>query len=82
MIHDILGWLGLAAIAACWVPQTLSTVKSGRTDLRLSFIALYVVGSLALTIYAWDNPVFLALNALAALGGLVNLYYRLFPRRT
>ncbi len=75
----IVGLIGLLAIVACWIPQTLAVVRTKRSDMRLSFLLLYSLGSIALTIYAIGDPIFVALNLLAAIGSAINLYFKAFP---
>lgn len=72
----------MLAIVACWVPQTYDVLKTGRVNMKLSFLILYLIGSIALTIYALDDVIFLTLNLLVALGSAINLYYRFFPRKS
>lgn len=77
-----LGYVGLAAFALAWVPQSWETVRSGRCNVNLPFLLLSGAGSLALTLYAAarHDAVFSTLNALTTLGALLNAYFRLFPR--
>lgn len=75
----IVGLIGLLAIVACWIPQTLAVVRTKHSDMRLSFLLLYFFGSIALTIYAIGNPIFVSLNLLTTIGSAVNLYYKAFP---
>ena len=79
---EILGWSGFAILIMAWVPQTIDTVKAGRTDINIAFILMYVTSSLLLTIYSvlTDDVVFTALNALLTFGSSINLYYKVFPR--
>lgn len=77
----IIGLIGLLAIVACWIPQTYEVLKSRQVDMKLSFLILYLTGSIALTIYALDDIIFLILNLLAAVGSAINLYYKIFPGR-
>ncbi|MCL4538071.1 MAG: hypothetical protein M1378_00460 [Bacteroidetes bacterium] len=77
----IIGLIGLIAIVACWVPQTFDVLKTGRVNMKLSFLILYFIGSIALTIYALDDAIFLTLNLLVALGSAISLYYSFFPRK-
>ena len=81
---EILGWMGFAILVSAWVPQTLQTIKAGRTDISLAFILMYVSSSLLLTIYSVleNDHVFIALNGLLTIGSGINLYYKLFPRKS
>lgn len=77
----IIGLIGLLAIVACWIPQTLDVLKTGRVNMKLSFLILYLIGSIALSIYAIGDFIFLTLNLLAAIGSAINLYYKVSPRK-
>lgn len=80
---QLIGLLGLICIVAAWVPQTIKTIKDGTSFIQLSFLILYIVGSLSLTVYSIVvfDPIYLALNALATLQSTINLYYKLFPKQ-
>lgn len=80
---EILGWAGFAILVMAWIPQTVDTIRSGRTDINIAFILMYVTSSLLLTIYSvlTNDPVFTALNGLLTIGSGINLYYKLFPRK-
>lgn len=77
----IIGLIGLLAIAACWIPQTFEVLKTRQVDMKLSFLILYLTGSIALTVYAIDDIIFLTLNLLVSVGSAINLYYKIFPGR-
>ncbi len=79
---NFFGLLGLCCIAAAWIPQTLKTLQEKRCDIRTSFLVLYIIGSVSLTVYSILNfdLVFLLLNLLATLQSIMNFYYRLFPK--
>ncbi len=77
----IIGLIGLLAIVACWIPQTLEVLRTRRANMRLSFLIPYLVGSIALTVYALRDPIFLTLNLLTTVGSAINLYYRIFPSK-
>jgi len=80
---EIIGWVGFLLLVAAWVPQTIDTVKAGRTDVNLIFINLYVISSILLTVYSIMNVdyVFIALNGLLTVGSGINLFYKLKPRK-
>ena len=80
---EILGWTGFAILIMAWIPQTMDTIKAGKTDVNIAFILMYVVSSLLLTIYSIleNDHVFIALNGLLTIGSGINLYYKLFPRK-
>ncbi len=80
---ELIGYIGLTALALCWIPQSIDTVRQGRCDVNLSFLILSAVGSLSLGIYAVlrVDPVFIIVNTLTTAGALLNLFYKLRPRR-
>jgi lipid-A-disaccharide synthase-like uncharacterized protein len=78
----LIGLVGLFSIAACWVPQTLEVLKTGQANMKLSFLILYLLGSIALTIYALGDAVFVTLNLLTTVGSAINLYYKILPKKT
>lgn len=78
-----IGYLGVAAFALAWIPQCADTIKTGRCPVNLSFLVLAAIGSASLMTYAYlrRDPVFSALNAMTTAGALVNVFYRLAPRK-
>ncbi len=79
-MKEALGLIGLIAIVICWIPQTYESIKRGYTNMNLYFLLIYFIGSISLTVYAIGNFVFFTLNFLAAIGSLINLYFKFFPR--
>ena len=77
----IIGLIGLLAIVACWIPQTFEVLRTKRSGLKLSFLILYFFGSIALTIYAIGDAIFVTLNLLTTVGSAINLYFKLFYRK-
>lgn len=79
---EIIGYIGLAGVVICWVPQSVETIRAGRCLINLIFLILMVIGSICLTIYAIakNDIVFSVLNSLTTIGALINLYYKFFPR--
>ncbi|HEX9007274.1 MAG TPA: lipid-A-disaccharide synthase N-terminal domain-containing protein [Bacteroidota bacterium] len=79
---ELIGYIGLAGVVICWIPQSIETIRAGRCTVNLTFLILMVVGSVCLTIYAIakNDLVFSILNSLTTVGALINLYYKLFPR--
>ena len=77
-----LGYVGLAALALCWIPQSIETIKLGRCNVNLTFLILSAVGSSTLAFYAFsiNDPVFTILNALTPTGAMINIYYKVYPR--
>ncbi len=82
MTYSLIGYLGLFLVAVCWLPQTIETIRAGRCGANTLFLILSAVGSICLIIYAVgrDDTVFSVLNSLTAIGAMVNLYYKFFPR--
>ena len=80
---EVLGWSGFAILIMAWIPQTMDTIKAGKTDMNIAFILMYVFSSLLLTIYSIleNDQVFIALNGLLTIGSGINLFYKLFPRK-
>ena len=84
IIQEIVGWAGLALLLIAWVPQTIDTIKAGKTEMNMVFILLYALSSGLLTAYSIFNndTVFIVLNALLTVGSSINLFYKFFPRNT
>jgi MtN3 and saliva related transmembrane protein len=78
-----IGYVGLTALALCWIPQSMETIKQGRCPVNLTFLILSSVGSFTLALYAWSlgDPVFTILNTLTTLGAALNIFYKIFPRK-
>lgn len=78
-----IGYVGLIALALCWIPQSIETVRLGRCPVNLTFLVLSSFGSFSLAIYAFNlgDPVFSILNILTTIGALINIFYKLFPRK-
>ncbi|MEE9224823.1 MAG: lipid-A-disaccharide synthase N-terminal domain-containing protein [Bacteroidota bacterium] len=74
----MIGIIGLVSIVACWIPQTIETIKTKRCNIKLSFLVLYLVGSVSLTVHAYfiGDLVFMILNSIATGEAAVNLYYK------
>lgn len=77
-----IGYVGLAAFALAWIPQSVETIRAGRCEVNLAFLLLAALGSAALAAYALlkQDLVFSLVNALTTLGALVNVYYKLKPK--
>jgi len=82
MVDIWLGVAGLVLILLGWIPQTIETIKKGFCPLSPAFAVLYALGSIALTLYAYqlNDAVFLILNGFAAIMALINIFYVAFPR--
>ena len=76
------GYTGVVALALAWIPQTRQTISMGKCEVALGFLLLGSLGSGSLMIYAMlrGDTVFSILNGITTLGGLVNLFYKFFPR--
>lgn len=76
------GYVGLASLVLCWIPQSVETIQLGKCNINLSFLVLVSIGNVSLAIYAWSigDTVFSVLNTVGTFGVLLNLYYKLFPR--
>jgi MtN3 and saliva related transmembrane protein len=79
-----IGYIGLTALALCWIPQSIDTIKQGRCPVNVTFLVLSALGSLSLAIYALSlgNMIFTILNCLTTLGAAINIFYKMFPRET
>lgn len=77
-----LGYIGLTALALCWIPQSMETIRLGRCNVNFTFLILSAIGSSTLAVYALsiNDTVFTILNALTTSGAMVNIYYKIFPR--
>lgn len=77
-----LGYVGLTALALCWIPQSVETIRSGRCSVNFLFLILSAVGSSTLAVYAFsiNDTVFTLLNTLTTAGAVINIYYKVFPR--
>ena len=73
-----IGIVGLLALAAGWIPQTIETIKLKDSKVNMSFLILNLIGSISLTTYAifLHDPVFTILNSMTSLGALINLFYK------
>ena len=73
-----IGIVGLLALAAGWIPQTIETIKLKDSKVNMSFLILNLIGSISLTTYAifLHDPVFTMLNSMTSLGALINLFYK------
>lgn len=76
---EIIGIIGLAALAAGWIPQTLQTIKEKDCKVNSNFLILNFIGSVSLTIYAvyLGDLVFSVLNSMTSIGAVINIFYKL-----
>ena len=77
------GYAGAIALTLSWLPQSLETVRSGTCSMNLQFLLLLLLGNVCLMTYAYfrHDPVFTALNAISTIGILVNLRFKILPRK-
>jgi MtN3 and saliva related transmembrane protein len=80
----IIGYIGLISLAACWVPQTLQTIREKDCKANMQFLVLSFVGSMSLMIYAilLGDIIFSILNFMTSAGALINFIYKIRAMRT
>ncbi len=73
-----IGYIGLTALAAGWIPQTFQTIKEKDCKANMQFLILSFIGSFALMLYAvfLGDAIFSLLNGMTSLGAIINLYYK------
>ncbi len=78
-----IGYVGVIAFALAWIPQSIDTIRAGHCTVNGVFLALATIGSASLMAYAFfmGDMVFSLVNALTTIGALVNVWYKLFPRK-
>ncbi|HEV8289408.1 MAG TPA: hypothetical protein VGQ00_00435 [Candidatus Norongarragalinales archaeon] len=71
------GLIGMALIVVAWAPIVYRTIETRESRMDPRFEALYLAGSLFLIVYAINlgDWIFATLNALAAIGAGVGLYF-------
>lgn len=72
------GIIGLVALAAGWMPQTVETIRLKKCNVNFYFLILNLIGSISLTTYAFfeHDAVFTVLNSMTTLGAFINLFYK------
>ena len=80
---EIIGYIGLGALAACWVPQTLETFREKDCKANMQFLILSFLGSFSLMIYAIgrNDLIFSSLNLMTSAGALINIVYKVKAQR-
>jgi uncharacterized protein with PQ loop repeat len=80
---EYISYIGLIVLTISWFPQSVETIKRGRSEINLYFLILVAMGSTCLWTYAVSigNAVFSILNFLSTVGAMLNLYYKKYPRR-
>ncbi len=84
MLEWLSGWIGMACIVLCWIPQTIETVRNRHCTVNRGFLLLTTIGALSLTIHSVflnDMP-FIILNSVATIGSGINLFYAFYPNRS
>lgn len=76
---EIIGLLGIIAVAISWVPQTIAVFKEKKAHLELKFILIYSAGSILLLAYSilvvdW---IYITLNCITTVLAGINLYFAL-----
>lgn len=82
MLESLVGWIGMACIVLCWIPQTIETVRKRQCTVNCGFLLLTTVGALSLTIHSaflQDVP-FIILNSVATIGSGLNLFFSFYPK--
>ncbi len=82
MLESLSGWIGMACIVLCWIPQTLETLRNRQCHVNRGFLLLTTVGAFSLAIHSvflQDVP-FMILNSVATIGSGINLFYALYPK--
>lgn len=76
-----IGYVGLVALALCWIPQSVETIRRGRCPVNLMFLVLSSIGSFSLALYALSlgDPVFTMLKGITTLDALINIFHKLLP---
>jgi uncharacterized protein with PQ loop repeat len=79
---EYIGYLGLISLTISWLPQSIETIKQGKSGINIMFLVLVGLGSTCLGIYAMSigNTVFSILNFISTTGALLNIYYKIFQR--
>ena len=76
---EYIGYLGLASLAACWIPQTIQTIKEKECKVNFYFLILNFIGSFSLMAYAiyLNDAVFSILNFMTSIGAMINIIYKI-----
>lgn len=77
MANELIGLFGMTLIIIAWLPEIIETIRKKDAGMKLEFILPYFFGSASLAYYSWQlNSVpFMALNSIAALVPLINLFF-------
>lgn len=82
-LNELIGWLGMIFIAIAFIPETIATIKKGKSELENSFVLPYLVGVLLIIYYSFqiNSMPFVALNAILLLFLAIDIYFLLAPRK-
>jgi uncharacterized protein with PQ loop repeat len=83
VINMIVGIIGLVLIAIAWIPQIAKMIREKKSSVSIIFPVLYSLGSIALAIHSFiiDDLIFIILNSIASVMGLLGLFYSLKYRK-
>ena len=75
----IIGIIGILLLGIAWIPETVEIIRNKKDKIDWRFGTLYVLGSLALTIYSYQirDVIFTILNAFILVMSSISLVYSL-----
>lgn len=82
MLEWLTGWIGMACIVLCWIPQTLETLRYRQCKVNRGFLLLTTIGAGLLTVHSvflQDVP-FIILNSVATVGSAINLFFSFYSK--
>jgi len=73
----IIGIIGICLLAIAWIHETYEIIRNRKSRINPKFGTLYVIGSLALAVYAYliNDTIFMVLNSLVIIMSGISLYY-------
>ncbi len=80
---EIFGLLGLILLLSSWLTEAFQTIKSQMSKVPVEFAFLYFIASVCLAYHAFllNDSIFLILNLITGLIGVLNLYYVFFGKK-
>ncbi len=77
-----IGLLGISFLVLAWLPLSIKTLKTRRSDENLIFGMLFLIGAALLTVYSIQikDVIFSVLNLLAMIFAFINIEY--IPRKS
>jgi uncharacterized protein with PQ loop repeat len=83
MIYEIIGGIGLIALAVSWLPETYKAVREKKSQMDSKFVELFMVGAVSLAIYSWykRDAIFFWLNIFILVNLMINMYYKFFAKK-